>query len=247
MRHLLATIAAAGLAATLAGWAFADPPDRNKPRPPLGANPHPVTWGGQRPAKPAAQPVAKPAANRTGEHHHGGSQPYFYGYRVYRPGVIAGFGYPNYSYDPYYGYGYSYDSYGSYGYPYQYPYSYSTPYYNNYYYNPPPIFMPAEQLFGPLAVQRFLGVDNWSRPQARVHVNLPAVGGNANAAPPPPAPKKVSERATNPQANNLAWKFLGYGDALFAEKKYAEASDRYRKASRSARNWPTPGSARPSP
>jgi tetratricopeptide (TPR) repeat protein len=32
----------------------------------------------------------------------------------------------------------------------------------------------------------------------------------------------------------MAWKFIGYGDALFAKQKYAEANERYRSAARSA-------------
>ena len=51
----------------------------------------------------------------------------------------------------------------------------------------------------------------------------------------PPAPqKKLPDRGTSPQSNNLAWKFIGYGDALFGQQKYAEANDRYRKASKNA-------------
>ena len=42
------------------------------------------------------------------------------------------------------------------------------------------------------------------------------------------------ERATNAQANALAWRFIGFGDARFAEQKFADANERYRKASQSA-------------
>ena len=204
MRRFVATMAAAVLAAMLgSGWALADPPSRqDKPRPPLGNNPHPVTWGGQRPH-----------------------------YYVYYPNGLSGYPHGAYGYDRYHGYGYGYDSY---------------PYASPYYYSPPPIFLPAEQLYGPLAMQRFMGVDHWFRPQPKVNVKVNVIvppardnNGVAAAGPDkgiaPPAPqKKLPDRGTSPQSNNLAWKFLGYGDALFGQQKYAEANDRYRKASRSA-------------
>ena len=50
----------------------------------------------------------------------------------------------------------------------------------------------------------------------------------------PPEPRAGADRATNARSNVLAWKFIGYGDALFAQGKYAEANERYRKAARSA-------------
>jgi tetratricopeptide (TPR) repeat protein len=49
----------------------------------------------------------------------------------------------------------------------------------------------------------------------------------------PPAPQKLA-RSTNAQANATAWKSIGFGDALFAKQRYAEAADRYRRASNTA-------------
>jgi len=211
MRRFVATMAAAVLAAMLGGgWALADPPSRqDKPRPPLGNNPHPVTRG---------------------NHNDGVPRPHYY---VYYPNGLNGYPYDAYGYNPYrgYGYGYGYDSY---------------PYASPYYYGPPPIFLPAEELYGPLAMQRFMGVDHWFRPQPKVNVKVnvtvppardndrvAAAGQDKGIAPPAPR-KTLPDRGTSPQSNNLAWKFLGYGDALFGQQKYAEANDRYRKASRSA-------------
>ncbi len=45
--------------------------------------------------------------------------------------------------------------------------------------------------------------------------------------------KRLSRQVQQRQMSELAWKFIGYGDALFAQGKYAEANDRHRKASRS--------------
>jgi tetratricopeptide (TPR) repeat protein len=232
MRRFVATMAAAVLAAMLAGgWALADPPSRqDKPRPPLGNNPNPVIWGGQQQAKPAA-PAPKPPAKSAGDNHNhndGVYRPHYYG--VYYPNGLNGYPYGTYGYDAYRGYGYGYDS-----------YLYGSPYY----YSPPPIFLPAEELYGPLAMQRFMGVDHWFRPQPKVNVkvnvtvppardNKVAAAGQDKGIAPPAPQKKLPDRGTNPQSNNLAWKFLGYGDALFGQQKYAEANDRYRKASRNA-------------
>jgi len=230
MRRFAATMAAAVLAAMLGGgWALADPPSgQNKPRPPLGNNPNPVTWGGQQQAKPAA-PALKPPARPAGDNHNhndGVQRPHYYG--VYYPYLNGPSGYPYGAYGsaPYRGYGYGYDSY---------------PYLSPYYYNPPPIFLPAEELYGPLAMQRFMGVDQWFRPQPKVNVvvlpprdNKVAAAGQDKGIAPPAPQKKLPDRGTSPQSNNLAWKFIGYGDVLFGQQKYAEANDRYRKASRNA-------------
>lgn len=48
-----------------------------------------------------------------------------------------------------------------------------------------------------------------------------------------PDPPKENIRATNARSRELAWKFIGYGDAQFARGDFAEANNRYRKASRS--------------
>ena len=104
----------------------------------------------------------------------------------------------------------------NYFYYYRYPHSYIyTPVYNYAY---------ADNFFGPRVAQRFLGMGNQVQPAV--------VAPDAEA--PAPAPRKVPQRATNAQANALAWRFIGFGDAQFAQQNYIEANNRYRKASRSA-------------
>ena len=53
----------------------------------------------------------------------------------------------------------------------------------------------------------------------------------------PPQDNRL-QRATNAQSVDLAQKFIGYGDALFAQGKYADANDRYRTAAESAPQLP---------
>ena len=57
----------------------------------------------------------------------------------------------------------------------------------------------------------------------------------------------ATERATNAQSIARGQKFIGYGDALFAKGKYAEANVRTARRHRRRRNWPMPGSGRVSP
>ncbi|NLD95457.1 MAG: hypothetical protein GX639_22630 [Fibrobacter sp.] len=69
--------------------------------------------------------------------------------------------YPGYYYSP--GYYYApyavYPGYGPYVYPYGYARDYYHPrgYYHRYYVAPPPLFVPAQTLFGPQATRRFMG------------------------------------------------------------------------------------------
>ncbi len=128
-----------------------------------------------------------------------------------------------------YWYGYGYAPYYPYSYPYQYPYSYPPPTFMYPYYRPP-LYIPAEQVYGPEAVKRFMGVDR---------MNVPAPGGvvprvdrniDAGAA----GNRKPNQRATNPEALALAWKFIGFGDAHFANQKYTDAFQRYKKAAQAA-------------
>jgi tetratricopeptide (TPR) repeat protein len=86
-----------------------------------------------------------------------------------------------------------------------------------------------------------LGSDGQDTPQSQDMANAEQPwpnGGAAMADPParddPPEPKARADRASNSHANELAWKYIGYGDTLFAKQKYSEANDRYRKAARSA-------------
>ena len=97
---------------------------------------------------------------------------------------------------------------------------------------PAPIFVNPRVLFGPQAVMRMMGVDQWfANPQA---------GGQAAAARPQPLPRANNadapadnghaERASNGKAADLAWKYINFGDAHFGNQKYSDAYDRYRKA-----------------
>jgi tetratricopeptide (TPR) repeat protein len=92
-----------------------------------------------------------------------------------------------------------------------YPYAYAYPYLYAY----QPRWLPAEGVLGP---------------QAGFMDGMPLERGNDVA----PEPKKAVARATNARANALAWRFIGFGDAQFAQQKYSEANGRYRKAAESA-------------
>lgn len=140
------------------------------------------------------------------------------GYRMYYGGAYR---YP-------YGYGYPYD-YG-YGYPYTYPNAY---WYSRYQYAP--IHIPAEQLYGPQALKRFMGVDQPSGGQQpsqpiaieqggdnhRADEGNPMAGGPFNDGDGP---------AGGGRAANLAWRYIGFGDAQFSAGEFLEANTRYRKA-----------------
>ena len=134
---------------------------------------------------------------------------------------------------------------GAYRVPVPYPHPY--PAYPGYYppypawyppYYVPPVYLPAEQLYGPRAVQRLMGVDHWfQQPQVPSNVIIQRDAGQA--AEPGARPADVPDepkpgRGTNPHALNLAGRFLGFGDAHFANENYAEANDRYRKAAAAA-------------
>jgi tetratricopeptide (TPR) repeat protein len=120
--------------------------------------------------------------------------------------------YPNgsYIYDPSYG-GYQY-----------YPNGYSPVY------QYPPVYAPPDEMYGPQATQRTLGIDNQSRSKSNV------AGSSLRRDDEAAEPKKESERGTGAQSTALAWKYIGYGDARFAEQKYADANERYRTAARTA-------------
>jgi tetratricopeptide (TPR) repeat protein len=149
---------------------------------------------------------------------------------------------PYYDYAPYYGSSYDY---GPYGYGYGYNNSLYWPYYQAWRF-PPPIFMPAGELFGPGPILRMMGVAPWfAPPAANVQPNVAAAAPVAVPAPPVPrvarrdadddlpAGGKAAERGTNQRANNLAWRYISFGDAHFANQKYSEAYDRYKKAAQS--------------
>ena len=129
---------------------------------------------------------------------------------------------PGYWYDePYYPPGYGYDPYLPYPYPYPPPYYWGPRYI-------PPVFIPAERLFGPEAMKRFMGV---------AEPNRPAPGGNVIVAPragDPQADEQPILRATNPESIARGWRFIGFGDAHFANQKCADAYQRYKKAAQAA-------------
>ena len=231
MRFFFAVFATGALVLAAASVGRAEPPSadhqragypvRDRPGYPVRDRPgHPVRpEAGAVPARehragPATGPEETPERSRRPERH-------YYGGRR-RP------------YAPHWG--------GAYRVPVPYPYY---PGYPGYYppyrpYYPPPVYVPAEELYGPRAVQRFMGVEHWfepSEPQQQPLIVVPRNGGrDAQPAPQPPAEPEDAKpgRATNPQAVNLAWRFIGFGDAHFANENYAEANDRYRKAATAA-------------
>jgi len=144
--------------------------------------------------------------------------PYPPNYVVPYPGYVPGYWYEA----PYYPPGYVQDPY--------YPYPYPPPYYWRPRYLPP-VFVPAEQLFGPEPVKRLMGVDEPNQPPAggNVIVAPRADGADEEAREAPP-----NLRATNPESIALGWRFIGFGDAHFGTQKYADAYQRYKKAAQAA-------------
>ena len=93
-------------------------------------------------------------------------------------------------------------------------------YYGPIYY--PPIVGDAGAVFGPRAVQNFLGVGGNNQNAGVADPNPIRVA----AAQAPAAPPKLS----NPTARARAWKFVEYGDRHFKRGDYRKAAERYRKA-----------------
>lgn len=92
------------------------------------------------------------------------------------------------------------------------------------YYGPivyPPVVGDAGAIFGPRAVQNFLGVDG-NNQNAAGNVNPISVAAAQAPAVPPPL--------SNPTARARAWKFVEYGDRHFKRGDYRKAAERYRKA-----------------
>lgn len=209
MRVVPKALAVAAIVLTVASVGLADPPSSDRRDKPDRGGPG---RGGADASKHDSD-----RSGRVERHHYGGHRPphgvHWGG--AYRVPYTPSYGYPVYPeyYPAYPGY---YPGYSGW-----YP-----PYYA------PPIHIPAEELYGPRAVQRFMGVDHWfQQPQPSTNIIIqrgtePA--GDAAPAPPPDDPKPP--RATNQQALNLAWRFIGFGDAHFSNQNYADANDRYRKA-----------------
>lgn len=100
------------------------------------------------------------------------------------------------------------------------------PTYPSAWYPLPPLFLPAETLYGPEAMKRFLGVGGV--PALPV---VPPTGGLPGA--PVPADERKPEpvlRATNASTRDLAWRFIAFGDQHFKNGKFGDAYQRYRKA-----------------
>lgn len=114
-----------------------------------------------------------------------------------------------------------------YGYPYGYDsYPYGVPYYPG----PvilPPLFLPAETMYGPQAVKRFMGIDG-SAPAPRVII------ANKSRADSDSLLAKPKVRISNAAMKAQAGKFLAFGDALFFKQNYNSALERYRSAALAA-------------
>lgn len=128
--------------------------------------------------------------------------------------------YPSYGYN----YGYYYD-YPAYGY-----YDYYAPLYL------PPVTLPAETLFGPRAVQEFLGVNEV--------LNAHRVGRAEILADQHPdmvlrndALVARERPMANAEAMARAQRFIDFGDAKFAEGQYHAALQRYKDAAIAAPLW----------
>jgi tetratricopeptide (TPR) repeat protein len=147
-----------------------------------------------------------------GPRHRGGVDFYFGGGpRFYGPPLYA---YPYY--DPYWSYGYGTGIYYD-------PATNSAAYYL------PPAYAPAELNFGPLAMERFLGI-----PRAPVVVPPPA-GVAADAADAADDGLTAAEiagrlRKSNPEARANAKQFIQFGDTRFAKQEFHTARQYYRSA-----------------
>ncbi|MDZ7617652.1 MAG: hypothetical protein U1E05_11645, partial [Patescibacteria group bacterium] len=135
MRVFSHAVAVAAVVLATASLGWADPP----------------ASGGRGKSDRGGADTSKHDSDRSGRverHHYGGQRPtpVVHWGGAYRPPYSPGYPYPV---SPGY-----YPVYPDY-YP-VYPGWYS-PY-------PPPIYLPAEELYGPRAVQRFMGVDHWFRP-----------------------------------------------------------------------------------
>jgi hypothetical protein len=163
-----------------------------------------------------------------------------YGGHYYRRGASFSFSFGG-------GYPYSYGGYAAY------PYYFGPDYYYGYYprttYYVPPIVVPAETWFGPQAVKRFLGLDQVG-PVVAPQIAAPEVIVPAQpAAPPVPAPPEVilgepdpapavdraranapPAREANAAAQARALQFIEFGDRWFAEQRFHEALQRYKRA-----------------
>ena len=97
--------------------------------------------------------------------------------------------------------------------------------YAPFWYYPPPMFAPAETIYGPQAVKRYMGIPD-ANPGPRTTIPLP---GPAAAAE-PKKPAETAPRVATAETRALARRFIGFGDRQFVNEKFGEAYQRYRKA-----------------
>ncbi len=116
--------------------------------------------------------------------------------------------------------------------PYDYPYYVYPPRYRWRYPYCAPLYIPAQPMYGPEALMRFLGVQQVNL-AGRMAANPPigAVGVQGQRANEAEQPVR---RASNERAFELGWRFIGFGDAHFANQKYRDAYGRYKKAAEAA-------------
>ena len=163
--------------------------------------------GNLRPSTPPPQtPKPPPAAGHRYRH-----RPHYVYYYPRYGGVYR---------DPYY-----HDPYG-YGYDYPYVYPYWRPRYYGW-----PVFLPAEMLYGPEAVKRFMGVVGVNRQPVNVAA-APPVAKPVDARPVDARPVDAGADPLAAEAKALATarNHIGFGDTHFRKEKYADAYLRYRRA-----------------
>lgn len=120
--------------------------------------------------------------------------------------------------DPWYGY-YFND-------PYRYYWPYGWPYYRGYGYLPP-LYLPAEELYGPEAMKRFMGLGRRIPPGPHVNVIVVPPGGGVQGAAQP-------QRGTDAASVAAGLRYVGQGDAQFIRQRYDDAYQRYKKAAQIA-------------
>jgi tetratricopeptide (TPR) repeat protein len=93
--------------------------------------------------------------------------------------------------------------------------------------------IPAETLYGPEAVKRFMGVDGWGSGGGQAR-NARPEGERRDARGEADDEKAVPPRGTNAEAVALGRRFIAFGDAQFVKQKYPDALQRYKKAAQAA-------------
>jgi len=142
----------------------------------------------------------------------------YYSSGYYSPGYYGGYSYPNYWGDGYWG---------------------GDPYWGGYggVYALPPLVLPAETIYGPGAVRRFMGIDPpLGTPVVNnTIINLPSQAqGFGVVAPGQQAPRAAGVRPSNAAARDLAKRQITAGDTLFGKQQYAQALEAYKQAARAA-------------